>query len=202
MINEEDQRNDEIELILNLNINHNLTENDIKNIDVKSRLEHQIQIQKTKDSGWIFDKINSMKIRFYKTGELNGSSYVKTPLRSSALLIIKNDDQNCFLWSILPILPTCKNDHPSRVPNYRQNFDELNIECFDFTSGFRCGDVHIFEKQEKLSINMFELDFYQDKNNWTHNLIPIEISEKNSDRVVDLLLYQTNRFSLKNYMHF
>ena len=59
--NEEDQRNDEIELFINLNINNNLTESDIDNIDLKSQLEHQIQIQETKESGWIFDKINSMK---------------------------------------------------------------------------------------------------------------------------------------------
>ena len=61
-INEEDQRNNEFELFMNLKINHNLTESDIDNIDVRSQLEHQIQIQETKESGWIFDKINSMKI--------------------------------------------------------------------------------------------------------------------------------------------
>ena len=63
-INEEDQRSDEIELFNNLNINNNLTETEIDNIDVKSQLEHQIQNQETKESGWIFDKINAMKIRF------------------------------------------------------------------------------------------------------------------------------------------
>ena len=65
-INEEDQRNNEIELNINLNINHSLTESDIDNIDVRSQLEHQIQVQETKESRWIFDKINSMKISFYK----------------------------------------------------------------------------------------------------------------------------------------
>ena len=61
-INEEDQRSDETELFNNSNINHNLTENYIDNIDVKSQLESQAQIQETKESGWIFDKIVSMKI--------------------------------------------------------------------------------------------------------------------------------------------
>ena len=42
-----------------------------------------------KESGWIFDKINSMKITFYETTELNGTSYVKIPLRSNAILIFK-----------------------------------------------------------------------------------------------------------------
>ena len=76
-INEEDQRSDEIELFIKLKFNHNLTETDIKNNDVKSQLEHQIQIKGTKESGWIFDKNNPMKIRFYKIVELGGSSYVK-----------------------------------------------------------------------------------------------------------------------------
>ena len=98
---DEDQRNNEIELFRNLNINHNFTESDIDIIDVRSQLEHQFQIQETKESGWLFDKINSMKISFYKTGELNGSSYVKIPLRSSAILNIQDNDKYCFLWSIL-----------------------------------------------------------------------------------------------------
>ena len=37
-----------------------------------------------KDSGWRFDKINSMTIYFYKTNELNGSNYIKNSLRSNA----------------------------------------------------------------------------------------------------------------------
>ena len=60
-----------------MNINHKLTETDIENIDVKSQLEHQTEIEATEESGWIFDDNNSMKTRFSKTAEINGSSYVK-----------------------------------------------------------------------------------------------------------------------------
>ena len=67
-----------------MNINHNLAETDINNIDVKLQLEHQIQ--ETQKSGWIFDRIDRKKMRFYKTAELNSSSYVKIPLRSNALI--------------------------------------------------------------------------------------------------------------------
>ena len=114
-INEEDQRSDETEIFTNSNTNRNLTENDINDIDIKSQLEHQIQIQETKESGWIFDKFNSMKIRFCKTGEINGSSYVKVPLRSTAILDIQKNDKYCFLWTILASLHPCDNIHPTRV---------------------------------------------------------------------------------------
>ena len=76
---ENNQLLDETEIFFNLNINHNLTQTDIDNVDVKSPFEHQIQQQDMKDSGWRFDKINSMTAYFYKTGELNGSKYVKIP---------------------------------------------------------------------------------------------------------------------------
>ena len=109
------QRSDEIEIFINLNINHNSTEIDNNNLDVKSELEHQIQTQETKASGWIFDKSNSMKISFYKTGELEGSNYVEVQLRSSAFLNIKNDNKLCFLWSVLSFLHPCESVHANRV---------------------------------------------------------------------------------------
>ena len=70
-----------------------------------------------KDSGWRFDKINTMKIYFFKTGELNGSNYVKFPLRSNSILDIDNIDKYCFIWSILASLYPCNINHPKRVSN-------------------------------------------------------------------------------------
>ena len=102
---------------MNLKIKNNLTESDIDNIDVRSHLEQQIQVQETKASGWIFDKINSMKISFYKSTELDGTSYVRIPLRTSAILNIQNNDKYCFIWSILASLHPCENDNPNRVSN-------------------------------------------------------------------------------------
>ena len=71
-INEEDQRSHETEIFTNLNININSTEFGTDIIDLRTQSEHQIQMEEAKESGWIFDKIKSMKIRFYKTVELNG----------------------------------------------------------------------------------------------------------------------------------
>ena len=57
---------------------------------------------------------------FYKTGEMKGSCYVKIPLRSNALLNIKNEDNYRIIRSILDTLHPCGNGHPNRVSNYRQ----------------------------------------------------------------------------------
>ena len=55
--------------------------------------------------------------------------------------------------------------------------------------------MHRFEKLNNLSINIFEVNFYQDKNKWNHILIPFEVSKNKSDRVVDLLIHK-NHYNL------
>ena len=134
---------------------------------------------------------------FYKTNDLNGSNYVKIPLRSNAILNIENNDKNCFLCSILASLYPCNINHPNRVSNYRQYFNELNIQGFDFSRGFKCIDVHKFNEINNLSVNIFELVFYQDENQWKHKLIPIEISKNDSVRVIDLAIYKNHYVLIK-----
>ena len=169
-----------------MNIIHYLTKRDILNIDVKSPLEHQIQQEEMKDAGWIIDKINSMTVYFYQTGIMNVSNNAKSPLRSNAISNIENDDKYCFLLSILAYLHLCNNNHPNRVSNYKKYFNELNIQGFDFTNGFKCSNVHRFNELNKLSINIFELNFYEDQKKWNHKIVPIEISKNESARVIDL----------------
>ena len=195
---EDNQVIDETELLINININHNLTQTDIDKIDVKSPFEHQIQQQEMKYSGWRFDKNNSMSVFFYKIGELNGSNYIKIPLRSNAILNIENNDKYCFIWSILASLLPCNNNHPNRVSNYKQPFNEININEFDFTNGFKCSDVHKFIELNNLSVHIIEINFYQDQNNWKHKLIPIGISKNESYKFIDLLIYKNHYALIKN----
>ena len=183
----------EAEMVVNLNMVNNLTQSEIDNVDIQWDLEARKQNLEMRESGWHFQRVNSMTISFYNTGYMDGSSYVKIPLRSSAILNIKNDDKYCFLWSILAYLHPCENDHPNRVSNYEPYFNELNIEGFDFTNGFRCSDMYRFEKLNNLSINIYELGFDQNK----HKLIPIEISRNESDKIIDLLIYKNHYVLIK-----
>ena len=53
--------------------------------------------------------------------------------------------------------------------------------------------MYIFERLNNLSINIYELIFYQDNNRWKHKLIPIEISKSNTvDRVLVLAIYKNH----------
>ena len=133
---------------------------------------------------------------------MSGQCYVRIPVRSNAILNNKKHLKHCFIWSILVFLHAFENDNPNRVSNFGHNFNELIIEGFDFTNGFKCSEAHKFEKPNSLSVNMFQLNFYQDGNNRKHNLYPIEISINESDIVVELLINEIIMPSLKNYMNF
>ena len=133
-----------------------------------SELDAQIENLEMKDRCWRFCKIVTMTIYFYKTDELNGRSYVKIPLRSSAILNIENADNYCFLWSVLAHLYPCGNSdcHPNRISNYREYFNELKIVGLDFSIGFKTSDVSIIKKMKNLAINIVRLQFYQEGINW------------------------------------
>ena len=73
----------------------------------------------------------------------------------------------------------------------------MNIQGFDFTNGFKCSDVHRFNELNNLSVNIYEINFYQDQNQWKHKLIPIEISKNNSDRVINLAIYKNHYVLIK-----
>ena len=108
-------------------------------------LENRIQGIEMKESGWNFQKFNTMGVSFFKLGELNGSSYVKLPLRSKALVNIKNDDKYRFICSILSSLHPCT-INPNSFSNYKQYFDVLSIQGFGFTYGIKGSDMHKFER--------------------------------------------------------
>ena len=183
----------EAEMSINLNMANNLTQSEIDNVNVQGVLESRIQNLEMKESGWVFQRFNSMTKSYYNTGNMDGSNYVKIPLRSSAIVSIKNNDKYCFLWPILAKLHPCENSNPKKVSNYEPYFNELNIEGFDFTNGLRCSDLYKFEKLNNLSINIYELNFDQNK----QKLIPIEISKNESDKVIDLLIYKNHYVLIK-----
>ena len=182
----------EAELTVTLNMINNLTQTEIEDVNIQWDVEARKQNLEMKESGWNFQRINSMSISFYNTGNMDGSSYVRIPLRSSAIINVKNDDKYCYIWSILAKLHPCESN-PDRVSKYEPFFDELNIEGFDFTNGFKCSDINRFEKLNNLSINIYELNFDQNK----HKLIPIEIRKNVSNKVIDLLIYKNHYFLIK-----
>ena len=81
-----------------------------------------------------------------------------------------------------------------------KNFNELNIQGFDFTKGFNYADVHTIENLKNLFENIFDLNIYQDQNIRKHKLIPPKNTKNTSNKVVDLLI-KKNHYALKKKIH-
>ena len=62
---------------------------------------------------------------------LQGSSYVKLPKGledKKAILNVQNEDEKCFLWSVLAALhPVRRKDNPHHVGHYKRFEQELNV---------------------------------------------------------------------------
>lgn len=89
---------------------------------------------------------------------LEGSSYLKLPKQledKKAVLNIQNDDEKCFLWSVLASLhPVSRRDQPHRLHHYKQYVNELNVGGIEFP--MRVNQIAKFERQNTtISVNVF-----------------------------------------------
>ena len=75
----------------------------------------KFKVKRLKNLDGCLIKLIQRKRSFCKFGELKGSSYIKTLMRSNTSLTIKNNEKYCFIWSVSASLHTCDNDHPIRV---------------------------------------------------------------------------------------
>ncbi|CAH3157887.1 unnamed protein product, partial [Porites evermanni] len=90
---------------------------------------------------------------------LGGSSYIELPkdvYDTKAIVNVKNDDQECFKWSVLAALhPTLKN--AERVSKYHEYKDELNFDGIDFP--VTIDQIGKFEKQNPgISVTVIGID--------------------------------------------
>ena len=71
-----------------------------------------------------------------------------------SIIIIKNNDQFCFLWCILSHLCPVE-DHKNRTSSYSMHMNKLNLEGLEFP--MKVKDIPKFEKPNNLNVNVFEL---------------------------------------------
>ena len=104
---------------------------------------------------------------------------------------IQNEDNYCFLWTILAHKYKLDN-HRENVSLYKKHFHELNQEHIKFRMKIK--DKPIFERLNILSKNIFELS----ANGKT--LSPKYVNINYYDEQIEPLLYE-NHFCLKTNLH-
>jgi len=135
-------------------------------------------------SGWSIDKILKLEISTAQYKPIEGSSYIPLPpkiLKKKAVLNIQNEDQKCFMWSVLAALhPVSRSDNPHRVKSYSVHSKELNFSGLQFP--LPLSQIETFEKQNGISINVFGLE--------GEEIYPLQITNlRNMAHHVNLLLF-------------
>ena len=99
-------------------------------------IESQIERWTGRGSGFIVERLNCfvMCITIYRP--LHGSSKIETPdfiKAKGAIVNIGNDDDKCFVWSVLAHVHYVDGDnHPNEVRHYKKFEKTLNLSGLTF----------------------------------------------------------------------
>ena len=112
-------------------------------------IEEEIQkVEEAEGSGWVFVKIIDLTLHTSIWDPLNAGSYIDLPKAlkdKKAIINIKNEDDKCFLWSVLRGL-NLKDKNNERIDEDLKNKeDTLNMEGIKYPVEFR--GVDRFESQ-------------------------------------------------------
>ena len=100
--------------------------------EMVEEIEEEIQkVQEAEGSGWRFLKVIKLVLHTTRWEPLNGSSYI--PLdpylaNKKALINMQNEDDKCFMWSVLRALYP-KDNHPERIDkDLKSKQDSINMK--------------------------------------------------------------------------
>ena len=132
-------------------------------------------------SGWAIDEVLYLKVMMAKYIPLKGSQYIDLPPKvknSKAVINIQNDDDKCFLWSVLAYLYEA-NHNRQRIEHYIPYEFEFNMNGITYPVAIK--DVSKFEKQNDISVNVF---------GYENGYYPLYISRNQKETHVNLLLIE------------
>lgn len=111
------------------------------------------------ESGWMVESISHLEMNVAKFNPLKAGSYLPLPVKiknTKSCLNIRNNDEYCFLWSIIAQLYPSKSN-PNRVSSYPHYLKLFNISDMSFPPNF--ADIKWFEKHNpSVSVNIYGLD--------------------------------------------
>ena len=172
----------------------NMFKNQYEELNEANELNHQIDEFEQGESGYIFDSIKKLTVKMFKYHDIRASSYCKLPTpfsNSKSIVNIQNNDNYCFIWSILAHKYKVDN-HRERVTHYENHFHERNQGDIQFPMEIK--DIPSFERLNNLNINVFELSA-SDK-----SLSPKYVNKNYYEEQIDLLLYE-NLYCLITNLH-
>ena len=105
--------------------------------------EEMQKVQNAEGSGWQFLKVIKLVLHTTKWEPLYGSSYMSLDpylANKKAIINMQNEDDKCFMWSVLRALYP-KDNHPERIDkDLRSKQDSINMDGICYPVNFRAID--------------------------------------------------------------
>ncbi|KAK3747985.1 hypothetical protein QZH41_003960 [Actinostola sp. cb2023] len=151
--------------------------------EVNQKILNVFAIYQREGSGWMLSEVLHLDLNIAQYTPIKGSSYLPLPKQlkdKKAIVNIKNNDNRCFMWSILAALHKVeRHSNPERIHHYQPYLNQLNFNDIEFPVSI--SKIPKFEKQNQISVNVFGFE--------EGALFPVHISEERYSVHVDLLLY-------------
>lgn len=134
---------------------------------------------------WRLDIVFSLELYIEPYKPLSAKKYIKLPpeiQHLKGIVNIQNDDEKCFLWSVLAALHPMRKNH-ERVRHSISFENELNLDGISFPTPI--SQIVKFEKQNNISISVFNVFGFEKE------FFPLHISElEEATTTIDLLYIQ------------
>jgi hypothetical protein len=157
-------------------------------LNIKGKFKAWLEEWNEKGSGYVLDELQGIELGITKNKDMVGSSYFELPFKSNCIVNIQNEDDYCFIWSILAHLYPAKKNR-NQVSKYYPYVNELNMEKLESPIG---GDLQYnrFERQNPdICINVYSLE---DEND-LKSLCPLFVSQfRDREYKINLLLVEQN----------
>ena len=144
-------------------------------------IEERIQNFNQRGSNWRFQRVLFLDVHFTDFIPLRGSTYFPLPKKiatKKAVINMKNDDDQCFKWSVTRALNPV-DVHPERITKELKDQSE-RLDWSGLKFPVDLNQIAIFEKfNPSISINVFGFD---------KTIYPLRISKTKRTQIVNLLL--------------
>jgi hypothetical protein len=163
-------------------------------------LEQAVNATKEIYGGGYILSMNRITISSTKYSPITGKSYCALPdliKNKKAIINIKNEDNYCFLYSVLCYLNPI-NSNPERVARYVNLLKTIKYTTAHFIDGVDVFSHHIgtFEKANNLNINIYT------SNDDGKNIRPLRLSKHNSETMVPLFYHKKHYSLIKSFSRF
>ena len=146
-------------------------------------LEAMLKAEQAEGSGWVFMEVIRLILKIDKWDPIKASSYIDLPKElkdKKAIINMKNEDNKCFLWSVLRALNP-KKEHPERIDkDLKSKENTLNMEGIAYPVSLK--DIKRFEKQNP-DISISILGYNKDE-----RVYPLRISKKEKEQKYNIVL--------------